>query len=389
MTQGTDEGGAPAEAVADLEPSGDGHGVDEGPFLEWLPLDTITDFEFNRDPGDLKALKHSIEENGLITPLACTPDRRLLAGRRRFAVLRELGCVQAPFLIIEPEDEAHAFRIMLDENVRRKPFTDPEYAGLIKQFHDLHQTEAEGLLAANDPQTIIEAKEQQWSQIDTAEALGVSQPTVSQAIQVADLVEQHPDWVHLKGKQILREAKIQQQIAEIEQGAERPDGLFDVIVCDPPWPSTGGLYDPEHRRGDVPPYPTMELKEIAALEVPAAENCILWLWGINRLLDATFDVARSWGFEPKTVLTWVKDKFGTGRWLRGQTEHVVLAIKGKIPWKLTNQSTVIHGPLREHSRKPDEFYALVDSLCHGRKLDMFSRQKREGWEQGGDECDKF
>ena len=65
-----------------------------------------------------------------------------------------------------------------------------------------------------------------------------------------------------------------------------------------------------------------------------------------------------------------------------------MAVKGKPIVNLTNQSTVIYGPLREHSRKPDEFYAMVDSLCIGRKLDYFAREKREGWEIFGTEVFK-
>lgn len=392
MTQGTDEGGAPAETVADVGTSGDGQGITEGPFLEWLPLDTITGFEFNRDPGDLKALKHSIEENGLITPLACTPDRRLLAGRRRFAVLRELGCVQAPFIIIEPEDEAHAFRIGLHENTRRKPFTDPEYATLVKQFDEMmREKHGSPREHGGDRKSSFAAKLEPWTLDKTANALGIeSKGTVSKAIRVAELVEAHPDWAHLKGKKILNKAKIQQQISELEQRkADPPDGLFEVIVIDPPWPlGDGAEYDPDYFRAGLP-YPHKSIEGIKALEIPAADDCVLWLWCINRLLHDAFHVVEAWGFEPKCVVTWAKEWIGLGSWLRGQTEHCILAIKGKVPWEITDQSTLIRAPVREHSRKPDEFYTLVDTLCHGRKLDMFSREKREGWEQWGDECDKF
>jgi N6-adenosine-specific RNA methylase IME4 len=67
----------------------------------------------------------------------------------------------------------------------------------------------------------------------------------------------------------------------------------------------------------------------------------------------------------------------------------VLLNKGHPIISLTNQTTALHAPAREHSRKPDEFYALVESLCHGRKLEMFAREKRDGWEAYGAETEKF
>ena len=78
-----------------------------------------------------------------------------------------------------------------------------------------------------------------------------------------------------------------------------------------------------------------------------------------------------------------------GDWLRGKTEHCILAIRGKPVINLTNQTTVLNAPLREHSRKPDEFYQMISDLCPGRKIDIFSRESREGWDQWGCENDKF
>jgi len=103
-----------------------------------------------------------------------------------------------------------------------------------------------------------------------------------------------------------------------------------------------------------------------------------------------YHLLETWGFEPKSILTWVKDKMGIGTWLRGITEHCILATKGSPKINLTNQTTALFGKRREHSRKPDEFYQLVETLCIGKtRYDMFSREKREGWSQYGDEPDKF
>lgn len=78
-----------------------------------------------------------------------------------------------------------------------------------------------------------------------------------------------------------------------------------------------------------------------------------------------------------------------GDWLRGKTEHAILAVRGRPLVTLTNQTTAFTAPVREHSRKPDEFYALVEALCPGSKLEMFAREAREGWAAWGAEADKF
>ena len=102
-----------------------------------------------------------------------------------------------------------------------------------------------------------------------------------------------------------------------------------------------------------------------------------------------FPLIEGWGFEHKNILTWVKDRIGVGHWLRSNTEFVVMAVKGRPKLLRHDQPTVIYGPMREHSRKPEEFYQMVETLCIGRCLDYFSREKRPGWEQFGDEPEKF
>ena len=100
-------------------------------------------------------------------------------------------------------------------------------------------------------------------------------------------------------------------------------------------------------------------------------------------------LVQHWGFRHKTVLTWVKDRVGLGDWLRGQTEHCLLATRGRPVVTLSGQTTVLRGAVREHSRKPEEFYRLVESLCPGSKVELFARAPRPGWAAHGDEVSRF
>jgi len=189
-------------------------------------------------------------------------------------------------------------------------------------------------------------------------------------------------------KQNNRKAEIEKQIEEIKSNNfQAPDKKYDVIVMDPPWPY-GTQYDPNGRRA-ANPYPEMSLDEIAAIELPAADNCILWLWTTHKFMRHSFGLLDKWGFRDVAILTWCKDKMGLGSWLRSQSEFCIMAVKGSPKVNLTNQTTVLHAPMREHSRKPDEFYTMVDDLCIGYKIDWFSREPREGWAQFGNDTERF
>ncbi len=171
-----------------------------------------------------------------------------------------------------------------------------------------------------------------------------------------------------------------------------PTGPFRVIVADPPWAYDARAGDPSHRAAN--PYPQMTLDGICALPVKdlARDDTVLWLWTTNSHMRDAFAVLDAWGFTPKTILTWAKDRMGTGDWLRGRTEHCLMAVRGRPVVTLSNQTTLLSAPMREHSRKPDEFYALVESLCPapaGGRLELFARQARPGWVAAGAETDRF
>ena len=203
-----------------------------------------------------------------------------------------------------------------------------------------------------------------------------------------------------EGKISLREGVGQQKLAAKAAVAEQiraapppsPTGPFPVIEIDPPWKYDNRVEDTSHRGRNQ--YPDMTQGQIAALPVPtlAAEDCVLWLWTTNAFMDDALALVAEWGFTQKTILTWDKQKLGLGDWLRNVTEHCILAVRGKPVVTLTNQTTLISEARREHSRKPEAFYSLVESLCpapEGGRLEMFAREPRKGWIAWGAETEKF
>ena len=241
--------------------------------------------------------------------------------------------------------------------------------------------------------------------IDTKKELsklaGVSHDTISRIEKIAKKApeevkaklrtgEMSVNEAYKKVKQVEKAERIEAEINKAKETIEMlspMEGQYGVIVIDPPWQY-------EKRNGDIThrgrcPYPTMTIEELCKIDLPMEDDCIVWLWTTNAFMHESFHVLDAWGLIPKTILTWVKDRMGLGDWLRGKTEHCILATKGKPIVNLTNQTTVLNAPVREHSRKPDEFYELVRNLCPGRKLEVFARETREGFDVYGAESNKF
>ena len=164
-----------------------------------------------------------------------------------------------------------------------------------------------------------------------------------------------------------------------------PEGIFDVIYADPPW----RYYLPLRGAPDAH-YLTMSTEEICAVEVPAAEDAVLFLWATNPKLENALAVIKAWGFGYVTNMAWEKDRWGTGYYLRGKHELLLIAKRGKIPPPVeeVRPSSVLHAPVREHSRKPDEVYDMIEKMYPNRcYLELFARNERAGWMSWGSEVD--
>jgi N6-adenosine-specific RNA methylase IME4 len=176
------------------------------------------------------------------------------------------------------------------------------------------------------------------------------------------------------------EAKIAEQKIEIEKGIEQPDGLYDIIVIDPPWDySDQSSYDPDGKRGTVD-YPTITLEKLKEIKLPLKENAVIWLWVTNSRFKEAIELTDAWNLTRKTILTWNKIDMGVGNYLRNITEHCILCFKGDPYFKNTKWTTLISEKRTKHSIKPEIFYKLVEETCVGKKLDYFGRKERDRWD---------
>jgi N6-adenosine-specific RNA methylase IME4 len=189
-------------------------------------------------------------------------------------------------------------------------------------------------------------------------------------------------------KKLDRMIQIAKQREAIESGSVKlPEGVFEVVAMDPPW-NYGREYDPETSRV-ANPYPEMTQEQILALNPPFAEDCVLFLWTTQAFIWDAKELLDTWGFTYKATIVWDKEKIGMGMWLRMQCEFCLVGIKGKPPWNNTKWRDIIRESRREHSRKPDGFYEMVEDITIGRRLDFFSREQRNGWEAFGNDTGKF
>jgi N6-adenosine-specific RNA methylase IME4 len=302
-----------------------------------------------------------------------------------------------------------ALRVEIEENAQRKPLTQSELgleqrrilaelrkhktpgmrsdlkAGTSgKSFPEVRATDVVGKL-------FNESRKQGEKRLAVVEA-AEAEPNNE---KIAKLVEAMDKSGRVNGP--YRRLKNMRQAEALRAEPQPLPGRWPYAVgqIDIPW-----AYEPDDEdapaRG-VLPYSTMSIEQACALDVGSIMHTvsILWMWVTNYILvrGLHLPVLRAWDFEPKTVVTWPKDRGGQGYWVKGQTEHLVMAVRGKPVVTLTDQTTRLRGPFHlvrksVHSAKPVEAYAYIESLCPApRYADIFSRYRHnDKWDCHGDEA---
>jgi N6-adenosine-specific RNA methylase IME4 len=223
----------------------------------------------------------------------------------------------------------------------------------------------------------------------------VATPEVKAQLSTGEIsINQAYQEIKKEEKKAERIELIEQQIEDIEQGLlPELEGLFDVVSVDPPWPYEGEnknitSFDAIGRRV-ANPYPEMSIEQIKKIEMPLMNDSVVLLWTTHKFLPDAFEILKEWNLEYKATLVWNKEKIGMGAWFRMQCEFCLVAIKGKPYWNNTTFRDILNEPRREHSRKPDSFFEMIEQITLGRRLEYFSREKRNGWEVFGNDINKF
>lgn len=167
---------------------------------------------------------------------------------------------------------------------------------------------------------------------------------------------------------------------------KKPTKKYTTVLADPPWPERGGG---KIKRGADRHYSLMSIQEIETFlrRVPYADNCHFYMWVTNNYLYDGLKILDHLGFRYITNIAWVKDRIGLGYYFRGQHELLLFADRGQVKPLCHKEPTVIQAKRRKHSQKPDEQYTKIEAVSPGPYLEVFAREKRDGWDVIGNEVD--
>ena len=368
--------------------------------------------EFSELCADIKA-------NGQREPIWIY-EGKVLDGRNRFRACEAVGVV--PRTAAYTGDDALAFVISL--NLHRRHMTESQRGMAAARIANLTKSDAANMghgatanlqshtrAGAADMLSVSERTVNTARKVITegapelVRAVESGRVSVSAAADVATLPKEEQTVIVAKGeKEILEAAKqIRIEKAEIRKAendklkeASRaiplPAGKYRTIVIDPPWEMKKIARDVAPDQVDFD-YPTMDLAQIAQFPVAdmAHDEAIVFCWTTQKYLPDTFAIIEAWGFKYLACMVWHKNggfqPFGLPQY---NAEFVLIGRKGGCDFVDTKAFMLCNNwPRREHSRKPDEFYELISRVTLGPRIDVFSRERREGFDQFGNQTEKF
>jgi len=377
---------------------------------------------------DYHNLLEDIRQNGILQPIDITYNNVILDGHHRVKAAKELGIkeieVRIPELLYVDEDE-----FLISVAMNRRHLTEGQKAGLANEYRKILSEKAKTQRAeiaviqreinrgnissdtvadkmnerhevdtrkeASDKFKVSERKVRTVQEIEKTapevyEKLGSGDLQIHEAKIIAQLPEDKRETVlekKLETKKDIRAIVREINNAEKNQNVKPiPEGKFSIIYADPPWEYEFSI---STSRGTENHYPAMELEKIKEIKVPADDNAMLFLWAPAPLIRQGLEVLEAWGFSYHTNVVWLKDKIGMGYYARMKHELLLIGTKGEgigMPLPENKPESVIFAERAEHSKKPDIFYEIIEKMYpkHS-KIELFARNKREGWETWGNE----
>lgn len=330
---------------------------------------------------EYRKLRDDIKANGLIEPI-WTYEGKILDGRNRYTACLDAG--------IDPRYKQYEgnepIKFVLSLNLHRRHLNETQRGLVASRIANMRQgTRTDLELPANLPKV---------SQPEAAQLLNVSERTLR---TVKAIERDAPDLIPMmetgemtasKATQVMRKREVIANLEDVQaKEVKAIQGVYDVIVIDPPWPM-------EKIERDVAPnqvafeYPTMTEEELEQLEIPTADSCHVWLWTTHKFLPMAFRLLDKWGLKYVCTFTWHKpggfQPFGLPQY---NCEFALYARKGSPIFTDTKDFPVCFTAQRgAHSEKPECFYDTIRRVTAGRRLDMFNRRAIHGFETWGKEA---
>ena len=395
---------------------------------------------------EYESLKTDIKQNGLLQPI-WTHEDQIIDGRNRYNACMDLGIIpqyqtwdgsgslvafvvslnlqrrhlnssQKAFVALEVER-------LLAEEARKKKIEDGRVFGRQKQAEEIsdnlfnepveikkvfqkiekpnpkeepiHAASQAAKLTGTNRQYVSDAKSIQKSSPEVAKAVVSGALNIPDAKKIATLPQEQRKVVlerveagekPTKAIQDVKREEIKQHLESVEvQAVKAVEGVYDVIVIDPPWPIEKIERDERPMQTNLD-YPTMQLDEIKDMMLPLADDCHVWVWTTHRFLPDAFDIIKHWGLKYVCAFVWHKPGgFQPVGLPQYNCEFALYCRKGSPKLLDTrNLPTCFNAPRGSHSEKPEEFYDFVRRVTAGRRLDMFNRRIIEGFEGWGKEA---
>jgi N6-adenosine-specific RNA methylase IME4 len=390
---------------------------------EFHPLADL--FPFIEGP-DFDALVEDIGSHGLREPIVIY-ENQILDGRNRYLACKTSGS-EPRFSTYEGDDPV-AYVISL--NLKRRHLNESQRAMVAAKLANLGRggdrktdqtanlpfdpvvpaitnTDAAGLLNVSEKSVRTARVVRDRGEPELAQAVERGKISVSAAADIATQPKERQREISTwSEKDILNAAKeiraekakvkhtkrLEKLVELTEAEGDLPEDMrFPVLYADPPWRFEPYSRDTGMDRAADNHYPTMTIDKIKELSIPALDDAVLFLWATAPMLIEAIDVMRAWGFTYKSQMIWAKDRIGTGYWARNKHEILLIGTRGSIPAPLpgTQPESLITASVAEHSRKPEVFYDIIETMFPGvPKLEMFARNTRNGWHGWGKEIGKF
>jgi N6-adenosine-specific RNA methylase IME4 len=335
----------------------------------------MTDAEFEQ-------LKDDIVLNGQLDPVVLY-EGKILDGRNRWKVCTELGLV----INYDQYQGDNPLSFVISKNLHRRHLNETQRAVIGARIANMQLGDNQHKTGSANLQTHI-------SQPEAAKQLNVSPRMIA---TVKEIERKAPEFIprmergEITANQAVTQIKKAEVIANLENietiEAKQIEGVYDVIVIDPPWPMKKIERDVAPNQVEFD-YPTMTEQELRNLEIPYADNAHVWLWTTHKFLPLALDLLEDWGLKYVCTFVWHKpggfQPFGLPQY---NAEFALYARRGTPEFIDTKSFNVCFtAPRGAHSEKPQEFYNVVNRVTAGRRLDMFNRRAIEGFDTWGNEA---
>ncbi len=375
-------------------------------FARLLPLTQGKEFE---------SLVEDIKSRGVMVDLLVTREGLLLDGHRRLAAAKKAGLFKVPAKRLDVQERRSWKKaVAIAVNLHRRHLIEAQRANLGSSLLRIERVKAterrkdgqergrknRGQVVVDDRHPLPKEKDRATER--AARSVGISRQTFERV----EAVKQHdPELAQrmLDGKLSVTSAynkvKVQQfkSRVEKEQSSSKGKGLvkdlrrvagqYRAVYLDPPW-----HYEDSRSRGAAGrqylTVPTKKLCRMPVGKLAHEDGCHFWMWTTWPMIreGAPHQVLESWGLRWVGEIVWDKESLGVGHYIRSRTEVLILAISGNLKLYSDCINQVVRSKRGRHSKKPQEFYELIEEVSPGPRLEMFARSKRKGWDRWGYEA---